>query len=131
MSWLQKISTYLNKALSITRPPLKTLPAVLLLCESKRRPGLSAIALTSAILNRLSEAGIEIGPNVDGSPNKINQFVRIFSEEIVNELKMNAKISCAVAPMTINSIGNGANAGGPVVVTSANTTPLTIEGLLH
>jgi hypothetical protein len=84
-----------------------------------------------ATINRLPEAGIETGVNADGSPNKINQFVRVLCEEIVTEIKDNAKVTCVLQPGTINSIGTGANAGGPVVVTSYNTIPVNTMGIIQ
>ena len=87
MSWITSIAQGIEKAFSGIRPALKMIPPLLLICELYRRPGLSAIALTSAIIRRLPEAGIETGVNADGSPNKINGFVRIISEEIVKEFK--------------------------------------------
>ena len=103
----------------------------MLISEVYQRPGLSAIALASSIIKRLPEAGIETGVNNDGSPNKINQFVRILSEEIIQEIKDNARVTCVVESGTINSLGTGANAGGPVVVTSVNTIPINIMGIIQ
>ena len=131
MGWINAIANGIEKAFSVVRKPLVAIPPILLICEIYQRPGLSAIALASAIIKRLPEAGIETGVNNDGSPNKINQFVRIFCEQVVQELKDNALITCSVEPGTINSIGTGGNAGGPVVVTSFNTIPINIRGILQ
>ena len=68
----------------------------MLICEVYQRPGLSASALASSIIKRLPEAGIETGVNNDGSPNKINQIVRIISEEIIQEIKDNARVTCVI-----------------------------------
>ncbi len=107
MSWITSISDGIKKAFDTVRPALPVIPALLLLCEIKNRPGLSAIALTGAIIRRLPEAGIETGVNPDGTPNKINQFVRIMSEEIVTEFKDNARINGAFIGPTgpINVLG--------------------------
>ena len=131
MSWINKIANGIEKAFSTVRAPLQIIPPILLICEVYQRPGLSAIALASSIIKRLPEAGIETGVNNDGSPNKINQFVRILSEEIIQEIKDNARVTCVVEPGTINSLGTGANAGGPVVVTSVNTIPINIMGIIQ
>ena len=130
MSWINTIAQGIENAFKAVRPALQSIPPLLLLCEVFQRPGLSAIALTSAIIRRLPEAGIETGVNADGSPNKINQFVRVLCEEIVTEIKDNAKVTCVLQPGTINSIGTGANAGGPVVVTSYNTMPVNTPGII-
>ena len=131
MSWINTIAQGIENAFKAVRPPLQSIPPLLLLCEVFQRPGLSAIALTSAIIRRLPEAGIETGVNADGSPNKINQFVRVLCEEVIKEIKDNAKVTCVLQPGTINSIGTGANAGGPVVVTSYNTIPVNTMGIIQ
>lgn len=131
MSWINTIANNIEKVFSSVRPALQTIPPILLICEIYQRPGLSAIALASAIIRRLPEAGIETGVNNDGSPNKNNQFVRILCEELVKEIKDNARVTCIIEPGTINSLGTGANAGGPVVVNSINTTPINILGIIE
>ena len=131
MSWINTIAQGIENAFKAVRPPLQSIPPLLLLVGVTQRPGLSAIALTSAIIKRLPEAGIETGVNADGSPNKINQFVRVLCEEIVTGIKDNAKVTCVLQPGTINSIGTGANAGGPVVVTSYNTIPVNTMGIIQ
>lgn len=131
MSWINKIANGIEKAFSTVRAPLQIIPPILLISELYQRPGLSAIALASSIIKRLPEAGIETGVNNDGSPNKINQFVRILSEEIIQEIKDNARVTCVVESGTINSLGTGANAGGPVVVTSVNTIPINVMGIIE
>lgn len=131
MSWINRIADGIEKAFSVVRKPLVPIPPILLICEVYQRPGLSAIALASAIIKRLPEAGIETGVNNDGSPNKINQFIRIFCEQVVQELKDNALVTCSILPGTINSVGRGANECGPVVVTSSNTVPINIRGILQ
>ena len=131
MSWINKIANGIEKAFSTVRAPLQIIPPILLIPELYQRPGLSAIALASSIIKRLPEAGIETGVNNDGSPNKINQFVIILSEEIIQEIKDNARVTCVVESGTINSLGTGANAGGPVVVTSVNTIPINVMGIIQ
>lgn len=132
MSWITSIAKGVEKVFTTMRPALPiTIPPLLLLCELNKRPGLSAIALTSAIIKRLPEAGIETGVNVDGSPNKINGLVRIMCEEIVKEFKDNARITSVIEPTSIMTLGTGANAGGPVVVNSIGTTFTKILGLME
>lgn len=131
MSWINKIAQGIENAFSMVRKPLGLLPPLLLICEIKNRPGLSAIMTTSSIIRRLPEAGIETGVNNCGSPNMNNQFVRIVCEEVIKELKDNARVTCVIEPTKINSVGSGANAGGPVVVTSVNTIPSSTKGIIQ
>jgi hypothetical protein len=130
MSWVQNISTSINNAFKAVRPPFPPVPPLLLLCELGTRPGLSAIALTGAIIQRLPEVGIPTGVNPDGSPNIVCAFVRLICEEIVKELKDHAKVVDAIEPGGIMTTGTGGNAGGPVVVSSVNTMITQLSGLL-
>ena len=131
MSWINTIAQGIENAFKTVRPALQSIPPLLLLVGVTQRSGLSAIALTTAIIRRLPEAGIETGVNVDGSPNKINQFVRVLCEEVIKEIKDNAKVTCVLQPGTINSIGTGSNGGGPVTVTSYNTIPVNTMGIIE
>lgn len=131
MSWIENIANGIEKAFSSIRPALKFIPPLLLLCEIKSRPGLSAIALASAIIRRLPEAGIETGTNPDGSPNKIGQFVRIFAEETIKEIKDNARVTTVIEPGSVISFGTGANSGGPCPVTSTNTAVSQVLGIIE
>ena len=132
MNWINNIAKTIDTAFNVARPKLnKVIAPILLICEVKNRPGLSAIALASAVIKRLSEAGIETGVNADGTPNKVNKFVRIFCEEIVKEFKDNAQITCGLESGVVSRLGTGANSGGPVVVKSVNTFPINIYGLLR
>lgn len=131
MSWIQTIANGIEKTFESIRPALKTIPPLLLICELYKRPGLSAIALTSAIIRRLPEAGIETGKNPDGSENKVNQFVRIMCEEIVKEIKDNARVTTVIEPGSVIGTGTGANAGGPIVVSTINTMIGKTVGLIE
>lgn len=127
MGWIEKISSSIQKVFSTVRKPLQPIPPVLLICDVRMRPGLSAIASASSIISRLPEAGIETGVNNCGSPNMNNQLVRIICEELIREIKENARVTCVVGQGQINSIGTGAG----VVVTSLNTAPSTTEGIIE
>lgn len=131
MGWIEKIANAIEDVFDTVRTPLQTIPPLLLICEIHQRSGLSAIALASSVISRLPEAGIETGVNADGSENKINQFVRIFSEEIVKEIKDNARITAIIESGTLVSTGTGANAGGPVVVQSSNILPTSALGIIE
>ena len=131
MSWINKIANSIERAFSLVRKPLTVLPPLLLICEVRNRPGLSAIVSTASIIKRLPEAQIETGVNNCGSPNMNNQFVRIICEDLIKEIKDNARVTCVVEPAKLNSIGSGANAGGPVVVTSTNTIPSNTMGIIQ
>lgn len=131
MSWIQTIAEGIEKAFETVRPALASIPPFLLICELYKRPGLSAIALTSAIIRRLPEAGIETGVNPDGSENKITKGVRIMCEEIVKEFKDNARVTCVIEPGTVIGTGTGASPVGPIVVSTINTMIGRTIGLIQ
>ena len=130
MSWINTIAQGIEKAFNTVRPALKSIPPLLLLCEVVQRPGLSAIATTGSIIKRMPEAGIETGVNPCGAPNVNNKLIRIVCEEVIKEIKDNAKVTCVIAPKSITSIGIGSNASGPIVVKSYNTIPVITNGII-
>jgi len=131
MSWISKISGAINSAFSAVRSPFPSIPPLLLLCELYNRTGLSAIALTGAIIQRFPEAGIPTGVNPDGTPNLVCSFARIVAEEVVKEIKNHAKVINVLEPGSIMSTGVGGNAGGPVVVNSVNTMIAEAIGIVQ
>ena len=130
MSWINTIAQGIENAFNAVRPALKSIPPLLLLCEVVQRPGLSAIATIGSIIKRMPEAGIETGVNPCGAPNVNNKLIRIVCEEVIKEIKDNAKVTCVIAPKSITSIGTGANASGPIVVKSYNTMPVITNGII-
>lgn len=130
MGFIQRIADGIKQTMEKVRVPFPEVPPILLLCEIGRRPGLSAIALSTAVIARLGEIGFDTGVNRDGSPNEVNGFVRIFSEELVNEIKNNASVSCAVNVGDISVTGTGGNAGGPVQIQGFNDVITSIKGLI-
>ena len=130
MSWINTIAQGIENAFNAVRPALKSIPPLLLLCEVVQRPGLSAIATIGSIIKRMPEAGIETGVNPCGAPNVNNKLIRIVCEEVIKEIKDNAKVTCVIAPKSISSIGIGSNASGPIVVKSYNTMPVITNGII-
>ena len=130
MSWINTIAQGIENAFKAVRPALQSIPPLLLLCEVFQRPGLSAIATTGSIIKRMPEAGIETGVNPCGAPNVNNKLIRIVCEEVIKEIKDNAKVTCVIAPKSITSIGIGSNASGPIVVKSYNTIPVITNGII-
>lgn len=131
MSWIENISSGIEQLFSKVRPALTAIPPLLLLCELKNRSGLSAIALTAAIIKRLPEVGIETGLNNDGSANKITGLIRVMSEEIINEIKDNGVVNAVIEPGSVITTGTGANAGGPITIISTNTVVSSMLGLMR
>lgn len=132
MNWIERISQTITNTFNAIRPAVPSIPSILLVCEVMRRPGLSAIALTSAIIRRLPEAGIETGVNCDGSPNKINGLVKIMCEEIVNEIKTNGVALVGIQPLQLKITSNGVvDPSGHVTSEGTNILPLQARGAMY
>lgn len=129
--WITKIADAVNGIFGKLRKPAQAIPPILLLCEIGRRPGLSAMALTSAIISRLPEAGIDTSTMDDGSQQNLLAVIRIMSEEIVREIKDNSVVDVAINPGAIPIMGTGGNAGGPVEVIGSNNTVTSFRGLVR
>ena len=125
---VENISSFMKKWVSA---PLIPIPPIMLVCASVKRPGLSPMLIASRIISRQGEFGARVGVNIDGSPNKMNQLICVMTEEIVKAIKMEGKVTVAVPPGGITTIGTGANAGGPIVVKSNNVLPFNIDGIVQ
>ncbi len=99
--------------------PKLSLPQILL---AKARPGLNSEQISSSIISRFAEAGLPTGPLKEGSPNAMEQFVRIVCEEIVDAIQNDMRVDVAVDIGMVGQ-GFGANAGGPVVTTNTTLKP--------
>lgn len=128
---ISKICNSINNVIDKARKPLASIPAIILACSAIYRPGLSAMAIASNIIRRQSEAGAPVGPNIDGSRNISEAMEVVRIEEILKALRLTAKVEIAIPPGGITTIGTGANAGGPVVVTSINSAPVLGTGIIH
>lgn len=126
MMWITKISDFIKDKFNFVRAALPSIPPVLLICEAEQRPGLSAIALTTAIIQRLHEANIITGVNPDGTANKIGQFIRIFSEELVSEIQNNACVDMALNTGDVTITGNSVAS-----FTATNLLPFSFRGVVR
>lgn len=120
MGWIQSIASSIETMFNALRVPLGLLPPILLLCEVFKRPGLSCLSLTSAIIKGLEMAGIPTGVNNDGSMNFTNMLVKTIACSVIDELKNNAVVEGVIAPGQIPSFGTGGGPMGPVSVFSYN-----------
>ncbi len=105
--------------------PKLSIPKILL---GKLRPGLDPIALSSSIISRFKEAGIPTGPLGEGTPNAMEELVKIICEEVIDAIQNEMRIDVAVdSGMTI--LSTGASASGPITSTGANPMPHTAVGI--
>ena len=131
MNWIKNISESISKVIGSARKPAPSIPPILLLCEIMNRPGLSAIALASAVISRLQQEGFETGVNPDGSPNMNNKFVYVMCDELIKEIKDNAVVESSIPTAAITITGVGGNAGGPVVVQGFNDRVASVRGVIR
>ena len=94
---IQKISEWVEKAISKCRTPLTVIPSIVLVCSAVQRPGLSAKSIAANIIRRQSEAGAPVGRAKDGSQSISEAMEVIRVEEIVKAIKMDARIDAATA----------------------------------
>jgi hypothetical protein len=131
MDWIKNITDGIKGAFEKVRLPITPIPPILLLCEIMNRPGLSAIALTGAVISKLQSEGFETGATECGEPNYNNKFVKIFAEEFVNHVKMSGVTQMIAQPGDLSFIGMGGNAGGPVTLTLINNNMGEIGGIVE
>lgn len=129
MSVIERICNSLTSIIEKARAPLATVPSILLVCSSIRRPGLSAMSIASKIIQRQIEAGAPIGPAADGSANISEAMERIRIEEIVKAIKLDGRVQVSVPIGGIQVTCTGANAGGPVVSQGTNIMPVKGDGI--
>ena len=103
-------------------------PSIQQILLAKTRPGLNAEILTASITSRFEEAGIPTGPLVGGTPNVMENFVKIIMEEIVAAIQTDMRVDIATDPVAVVS-ASGANSGGPLVAIGATTSPHSATGI--
>lgn len=129
--WVQTISDAIDSAFNFIRPKLIAIPPLIMICSIAQRPGLSAMNIVANIIRRQPEAGAYTGVMPDGSPNIMERMYVVIVEEVLREIRMNARVDLVISPGAITSFGSGANAGGPVTIFSTNTNPVTGYGILR
>ncbi len=123
----EEIANFLLFLLNDDRPqmPKLSIPQILM---AKGRPGLSSEILSSSIISRFPEAGIPTGPLVGGATNVMENFVKIFCEEVVDAIQNDLRVDVVTdAGATVSA--SGGNAGGPVVCVGATVAPHTGIGV--
>lgn len=111
-----------------SRAALPSISAIILLCSLAKRPGLSTIMSVINIVQAIKHKGIPTENNPDGSPNLVVQVIYQVVDEIYRAIREDARTDVAIAPSAMTIIGNGENAGGPVVITATNVAPVSGMG---
>lgn len=121
---IQRLSSFIQNKLSI---PLIPISAIMLLCSTIKRPGMSPMLITAKIIDQLGEKGVPIGVNIDGSPNLMNQMYFTMVDQIINAIKMDGKVEIAIAPGAI--VSSGFANGVPVI--SNNVGAVSGSGIVR
>ena len=85
-----------NKLFAETKVAFPMLPPILLQCAAIARPGLSAIREMQEFTKKLSNAGIPIGPNPDGTPNLTLAAFWADKTSHIDETVKNGQVQLAV-----------------------------------
>ena len=94
-----KIDTLLERISGLfaqAKIPFPMLPPLLIQCGAMARPGLSAIREMQEFTKKLANAGIPIGPNLDGSPNLTLAAFWADKTTHIDETVMNGQVQVAV-----------------------------------
>ena len=126
MMWITRIADFIKDKFNFVRTALPVIPPLLVICEAAERPGLSAIAMATAIIERFPEAGIMAWTDPDGCPNKWMQLVRIMCEETVREIKENSCVEMCLPTGSVTINGNSTAA-----FTATNLLPVNIKGIMQ
>lgn len=129
--WVQTISDAIDSAFNFIRPALVEIPSLIMLCSVIQRPGISVINIVANIIRRQAETGAYVGMLPDGSPNVVEKLYHVIVDEIVKEIRLNARVDIVIAPGSITSFGTGANAGGPITIFSTNTNVISGKGIVR
>ena len=133
MSGFSKITDVvklLKNLIKFNKTPVQPLPLPLILTGVPRRSGLSAIDISNKIISRKGEAGLPIGPLANGEQNPEEILTRIIVEEIINAIQQDGVVTVAIPPgATI--LAQGANGGGPVIVTGSTTSIHKAYGVIQ
>lgn len=132
-----KIKKELNKAeevasflLFILQSDLIPLPKLSIgqILAAKLRPGLNSDIIASSIISRFDEIGIPTGPLGGGTPNVMENLVKVMSEEYVSAIQNDMRVDIATDQgQTVSATGG--NAGGPVQAIGATVAPHTAIGV--
>lgn len=120
-----------SAALDAARKPVQTIAAALVYATAVQRPGISKIKITADIIADNAKLGINTGQMPDGEDNVVNMFVANVVEKVVDTLKDDALVECAIPPGSIVVNAQGANAGGPVVAVGTNISVVKGYGIIR
>lgn len=105
--------------LARTKIPKASIQSLIL---AKTRPGIDSEILSSTIISRFAEIGIPTGPLPDGSPNVMELYTNVISDEFTSIVQDDGRVDLMV-DIGQQLVAFGANAGGPVTSYGSNIAP--------
>jgi len=123
----EEIATFFMFLFQNDRPEMPRM-SLAEIAQAKMRPGLDSDVLATSVIGRFPEIGIPVGPLVGGSPNVMENFVRILCDEIVSAIQNDMRVDIALDPGAVVT-ATGGNAGGPVQVVGSTTALHTGVGV--
>ena len=120
-----------NNSLEAARKPAEKLAALLVYATAVERPGVSKIKITSEIISDNATLGINTGQMPDGTDNVVNEFVNNVVEKVVDTLKDDALVECAIPAGSLIVEAKGANGGGPIVAVGTNINNAKGYGIIR
>lgn len=128
---IKNFITTVNTALDAARKPANKLAAFLIYVTAVGRPGISKIKISSEIISDNATLGINTGQMPDGTDNVVNEFVNNVVEKVVDTLKDDAMVECAIPIGSVIVQANGANAGGPISAVGTNINNAKGYGIIR
>ena len=126
---IRTITNQITQFLDEKVQAVRFLPATIVLCIARQRPGLSAYNTTAKIIENNRKIGIETGPNADGSTNVINQYTYSLVKNIYDALENDSVVTAAIPMQSLLIQVTGGNAGGPVTCIGTNITDTNSHGI--
>lgn len=128
---IKNLMELVNNSLEAARKPAEKLAALLVYATAVERPGVSKIKITSEIISDNATLGINTGQMPDGTDNVVNEFVNNVVEKVVDTLKDDALVECAIPAGSLIVEAKGANGGGPIVAVGTNINNAKGYGIIR
>ena len=130
MFGIKQICEKINGFFSNTRKPFPQLQRLPLVCAMMQRPGLSVIQSTANVVKDLNALGLNVNQMPDGTPNMVVAFTYVLIKEVFRALQNDASIQGGSVPNSLDIMGYGANAGGPLTIKGFNISSGIFQSIL-
>lgn len=95
----------ITKLWKSSRKPAPIIPKILMWCSLAKRPGLSCLASTAAIISSQSSFGAPTQANFeDGTPNMMNRLINQIVCEVYRAIREDMNTQVSIGPGQITSV---------------------------